>query len=316
MKILVSGGAGFIGSHLCDALLAAGHSVTAVDNFVTGHPRNIAHLNGRPNFTFLHHDVTLPFEGGPWDAIFHLASPASPHSYESFAVETLLVNSQGTHLLIEMARRFGAKFLLASTSEVYGDPSVHPQPESYWGNVNPIGPRSCYDEGKRFGEALTVSYIRVHDIDARIVRIFNTYGPRSDPQDGRIIPNFVTQAVRGDPITVYGDGQQTRSYCYVSDLVEGIQRAMFFAGTKGLVVNLGTPDERSALEIAQKVKEISGSPSPIVHTPPREEEIARRKPDIALAKRLLGWEPRVSLEEGLAHTVSWFREVLVQEGVV
>lgn len=316
MNILVSGGAGFIGSHLCDVLLAEGHWVTAVDNLITGHPRNIAHLNGRPQFTFLKHDVTQPWEGGPWDAIFHLASPASPHSYESFAVETLLVNSQGTHLLLELARRFGAKFLLASTSEIYGDPLVHPQPESYWGNVNSVGPRSCYDEGKRFAEALTTSYVKFHNVDARIARIFNTYGPRNDPKDGRIIPNFVTQALRGVPITVYGDGHQTRSYCYVSDLVEGIRRAMFTPGTKGLVVNLGSPDERSALEIAQRVKELSGSPSPIVHTPPREEEIARRKPDIARAKSVLGWEPRVPLEEGLTHTIAWFRQVLVQEGAV
>lgn len=307
MKALVTGGAGFIGSHLCEALLTQGHQVTAVDNFITGTPANVAHLTQNSNFRLVEHDVVKPLPGEPYDLLFHLASPASPVGYSQHPVETLLVNSQGTYHLLELARRQQTRFLLASTSEVYGDPLQHPQPETYWGNVNPVGPRACYDEGKRFAEALTITYVRLHNLDARIVRIFNTYGPRNLPEDGRLIPNLVTQALSGQPITVYGNGRQTRSFCYVSDLVDGILRAMFVPGTKGQVINLGNPEEYAVLEIAQVVKRLTGSPSPIVHTPAREEEIARRRPDITKAQQLLGWQPRVGLEQGLRQTIGWFK---------
>lgn len=312
MRVLVTGGAGFIGSHLCDRLMEMGHEVVAADNLLTGYRENIAHLEGHPRFRFLFHDVIEPIPEGNWDAIFHLASPASPVGYGRYPLETLLVNSIGTYRLLEMAQRCGAVFLLASTSEVYGDPKEHPQAESYWGHVNPVGPRSCYDEGKRFAEAITTTYIE-RGVDARIVRIFNTYGPRNHPKDGRIIPTFVTQALQGEAITVYGDGLQTRSYCYVSDLVDGIVQTSTQGSARGQIINLGRPDERSVLEMAQRIKAIAGSDSPIVHLPPREEEIARRCPDIRRAQRLLGWEPVVSLDEGLEKTVAWFQERLGRE---
>ncbi len=308
MRILVTGGAGFVGSHLCQALVEKGHEVTALDNLITGSRLNIQHLLSHPGFRFIEHDVTQPFTDGGWEAIFHLASPASPVSYDKYPVETMLANSIGTYNLLELALRSQAKFLLASTSEVYGDPKVHPQPETYWGNVNPVGPRAHYDEAKRFAEALTMIYVQRRGLDGRIVRIFNTYGPRSDPQDGRIIPNFITQALQGEPVTVYGDGSQTRSFCYVSDLVEGITRALFTEKTCGQIINLGNPDERSALEIAKIIKRLAGSPSPIIHIPSRKEEIARRQPDITRAQQILGWQPKVGLEEGLKETVAWFRE--------
>ncbi len=313
MKILVAGGAGFIGSHLCQELLGKGHEVTAMDNLITGSRANIEHLLPRSDFRFIERDVTRPLADGGWEANFHLASPASPVSYDKYPIETMLVNSIGTYNLLELALRSRAKFLLASTSEVYGDPEVHPQPEAYWGKVNPVGPRAHYDEAKRFAEALTMIYVRRRGLDGRIVRIFNTYGPRSDPQDGRIIPNFITQALHGRPLTVYGDGSQTRSYCYVADLVEGINKAMFAEKSGGEIINLGNPDERSALEIAEIIKRLVGSPAPIVHVPARQEEIARRQPDTTKARRNLGWQPEVGLEEGLSQTIAWFRERLAQE---
>ncbi|HLG51196.1 MAG TPA: UDP-glucuronic acid decarboxylase family protein [Chloroflexota bacterium] len=312
MRILVAGGAGFIGSHLCDTLLDQGAEVICIDNLITGQAENIAHLHAHPRFQFVQADIcsSLPVTG-PLDRIYHLASPASPPGYLRRPLETALVNSLGTYHLLELARATGARFLLASTSEAYGDPLVHPQTEDYWGNVNPIGVRSCYDEGKRFAEALTMVYVREYGVDARIVRIFNCYGPRSDPNDGRLIPNFVTQALTGQPLTVYGEGTQTRSLCYVSDLVDGLVRAIETPGTTGRVYNLGNPDERSVLEFAQLIKRITGSPSEIVFQPlTRDDDPRRRCPDISRARAELGWEPRVSLDEGLTRTIAWFRERL------
>lgn len=308
MRIVVTGGAGFIGSHLCARLLADGHQVTAVDNLITGMRRNIEPLLSNDRFSFVEQDVVLPIDL-PADAVFHLASPASPRGYLDHPIETALVNSIGTHNTLEMARKYGAKFLLASTSEAYGDPLEHPQVETYWGNVNPIGVRSCYDESKRFGEALTMTYIRATGLDARIIRIFNTYGPHSDPDDGRIVPNFITQALNGAPITVYGDGSQTRSLCYVSDLVEGIIGAMFQEGTKGEVINLGNPLENTVLEYAYLIKEMCGSRSTIEFKPLPQDDPTRRCPDISKARGLLGWEPRVGLAEGLGRTIEWFKAV-------
>ena len=314
MKALVTGGAGFIGSHLCERLLQDGHAVVCVDNLITGHRENVAHLLAEPQFEFVEHDVTQPLDL-PVDLVFHLASPASPPGYLQFPVRTALANSLGTYNLLELARRHGARFLLASTSEAYGDPLEHPQREDYWGNVNPIGMRSCYDESKRFAESLTVTYVRHYDLDARIVRIFNTYGPHSDPNDGRVIPNFITQALRGEPITVYDRGEQTRSLCYVTDLVEGIIRAMFFDGTKGEVFNLGMPDERSVLEFAQIIKRLVRSDSPIEFRPPiSEDDPAKRCPDISKARQRLNWEPKVGLDEGLRLTIEWFRKKLDVQG--
>ena len=312
MRILVTGGAGFIGSHLCEHLLGQGHEVFCLDNLITGHRHNVAHLTGNPRFHFLEQDVVVPLAKPlAVDAIYHLASPASPPDYLRHPLETALANSQGTHNMLELARAAGARLLFASTSEIYGDPLQHPQREDYWGNVNPIGMRSCYDESKRFGEALTATYVRTFGLDARIVRIFNTYGPHSDPVDGRIVPNFVTQAILGEPITVYGDGQQTRSLCYVSDLVAGLARAMDTPGTAGGVFNLGNPDEHTVLEYAQVIKQKANSPSPIVFKPPiSEDEPMRRRPDISRARERLGWEPEVALDEGLALTIVWFRQRL------
>lgn len=314
MNVLVSGGAGFIGSHLCDALLERGHRVTCLDNFLTGSAENVAHLGGHPGFRLVRHDVCEPYQGPgaeEVEAVFHLASPASPVGYRTYSVETLLVNSTGTIRLLELAARRGARFLFASTSEVYGDPQVHPQPESYWGNVNPTGLRACYDESKRFGEAATFEWIRRFDVDARVIRIFNTYGPRNQLDDGRVVPNFLTQALRGEPLTVYGDGSQTRSFQYVSDLVEAILRAMFREGTRGEVFNTGNPDEYTILEFARAVLEATGSSSPIEFRPLLfEDDPSRRRPDITRARERLGWEPRVPLAEGLARTIPWYREKL------
>jgi UDP-glucuronate decarboxylase len=310
VKALVAGGSGFIGSHLCDALLAAGHRVVVVDNGSTGPARNVEHLIDQERFRFQLQDIVAGVPDESFDAIFHLASPASPVGYGRLPIETLLVNSAGTHNLLELARRYQARFLLASTSEIYGDPQQHPQSEEYWGNVNPIGPRSCYDEGKRYAEAATINYGLTYGLDTRIARIFNTYGPRSDPEDGRIVPNFVTQALTGAPMTVFGSGAQTRSYCYVSDLVRGLVQFMVTDGLSGEVFNLGQPGERSALEFAQIIKRLTNSRSPIVHLEGRPEEIARREPDISKARRVLGWEPRVPLEDGLRLTIEWFREKL------
>ncbi|MBI2303188.1 MAG: SDR family oxidoreductase [Chloroflexi bacterium] len=310
MRILVTGGAGFIGSHLCELLAGLGHQVTAVDNLVTGRRSNLGHLVGKDSFTFWEADVTQDAVGEGWEAIFHLASPASPVGYQRKPIETLLVNSLGTYHLLDLASASGAQFLLASSSEVYGDPppQEHPQRETYWGNVNPVGPRSCYDEGKRFAEAITASYLKERGVDARIVRIFNTYGPRMAEDDGRIIPTFISQALHGEPITVYGDGSQTRSLCYVTNLVDGLVKAMFSPGTRGEVFNLGNPDERRVAEYAHLIRELTGSSSPVIYTPPREEEIARRRPDITKAEARLGWRPTTPLREGLAKTIEWFRE--------
>lgn len=315
MKTLVAGGAGFIGSHLCDALLAQGHAVVAVDNFVTGQRRNIEHLRDRPHFQFIEQDVTEPLDLEV-DMIFHLASPASPIGYLKHPVETSMVNSLGTYQLLELARCNKAMFLLASTSEVYGEPLEHPQSEDYRGNVSCTGIRSCYDEGKRFAESLTMTYYRHHGVDARVVRIFNTYGPRSDPNDGRLVPNFVVHAIRGTDIPVYGDGTQTRALCYVSDLVNGILKAAVAPDMLGEVCNLGNPDERTVLEYARLIKRLANSSSTILHVSANDlghrvsDDPSRRCPDITKARRLLQWQPTVSVEEGLSKTIDWFREIL------
>lgn len=309
MRILVSGGAGFVGSHLCEKLLEQGHTVIALDNFITGRRSNMQDFSNHPNFKFYEHDIIEPFTrlDEPVEAIFHLASPASPVGYTRHPIETHLVNSQGTHNMLKLAQRFGAKFLITSTSEAYGDPLQHPQREDYWGNVNPIGPRSCYDESKRFAESLTMEYIRQFDLDGRIVRLFNTYGPRNDPQDGRVVPNFINQALTGQPITIYGDGSQTRSFCYVSDLIRGLLAAMFSEGTRGEVFNLGNPDERTILEFAETVRRICNPKVELVYQPGRIDDPNRRCPDITKARTRLGWEPFVSLEDGLRLTIEYFR---------
>ena len=310
MRILVTGGAGLIGSHLCERLLQEGHFVIALDNFMTGRRENMADFISHPNFEFHEFDVVQPFEpeNGPVGAIFHLACPASPVGYGEHPIETHLVNSVGTHNLLKLALSNEAKFIVTSTSEIYGDPLEHPQREEYWGNVNPIGPRSCYDESKRFTESLTMEYVRQFSLDARIVRLFNTYGPRNDPNDGRVVPNFIMQALRGEPLTIYGDGSQTRSFCYISDLIEGLHRAMFTPDTKGEVFNLGNPDERTILNFAQIIREVCNSQLEIVFKPGRQDDPTRRCPDITKARTRLGWEPQVSLSEGLSHTVAYFRQ--------
>jgi UDP-glucuronate decarboxylase len=314
LRIVVAGGAGFIGSHLCDRLLADGHEVTGVDNLLTGSAANLAHLVSHPQFRLVQHDIAEPL-ALETDAIFHFASPASPNpkspkSYLAHPVATAVANSQGTHRLLELAATQQARFLFASTSEVYGDPLVHPQTEDYWGNVNPNGVRSCYDESKRFGEAITMVYDRSFGVDVRIIRIFNTYGPRCDPIDGRVVPNFVAQALRSEPMTVYGDGSQTRSLCYVDDLVEGIVRAMLGDGTRSQVFNLGNPEEHSVLEYAQIIRDLCGSTSPIVHEPLPPDDPTRRQPNIARARAVLGWEPRVPLRDGLRRTIAWYADQL------
>lgn len=316
MRVIVAGGAGFIGAHLCRELLRAGHEVWCVDNLSTGRYANIAELEGVPGFHFLVHDVLQPLALSA-EAVFHLASPASPPGYLCRPVETLRVNSEGTYQLLELARAQGARFLLASTSEVYGDPQEHPQREDYWGHVNPVGLRACYDEGKRYAEALTMAYVRHHGLDARIVRIFNTYGPYSDPGDGRLVPNFITQALRGEPITVYGTGEQTRSLCYVSDLVDGLLRAMFSDAARGEVINLGNPEEHPVRVYAERIRALCGSSSPIVHVAAAlGDDPHRRRPDISKAVRLLGWRPRVGLDEGLRRTIVYFRQELARAGSV
>ncbi len=316
-RILITGGAGFIGSHLCDRLLADGHEVIAMDNFFTSHPRNIAHLVGHERFRFVKHDVTeYIYIDGCLDAILHLASLPSPVDYLREPIKTLKVGALGTHKALGLARKHAAKFLLASTSEVYGDPQVHPQPESYWGNVNPIGPRGVYDESKRFAEAMTMAYHRYHGIDTRIVRIFNTYGPRMRADDGRVVTNFIAQGLRGEPLTVYDDGSRTRSFCYVSDLVDGMVRLL----ESNIVepVNLGNPQEMTVLEFAKVVQRLTGGKSDIVFVTPRDERTKDdphiRQPDITRARTLLSWEPRVPLEEGLRHTIDYFRQLLHLEG--
>ena len=314
MHILVAGGAGFIGSHLCDSLLAQGHEVIALDNFATGRAANVAHLGEQPRFRLLKADVTEPLPRAipALDRIYHLASPASPNaesprSYLQLPLETADANSVGTRRLLERARRDGARFLFTSTSEIYGDPTVHPQPETYRGNVNTVGPRAVYDESKRFGETLAAAYHREFGVDARIVRLFNTFGERMDPEDGRVVVNFVLQALRGEPLTIYGDGRQTRSFCHVADLVRGLLAAMETEDLAGEVFNLGNPDERTIADFARAVQEACGVRLPVVRRPLPTDDPTRRCPDIGKARRLLGWSPAISLEEGLRRTIAYFR---------
>jgi dTDP-glucose 4,6-dehydratase len=306
MRILITGAAGFLGSHLTDRFLAEGHEVVGLDNFVTGSPDNIAHLMGRKDFRFIEHNVTdFIYVEGKLDGVLHFASPASPVDYLELPIQTLKVGSLGTHKTLGLAKAKGARFLLASTSEVYGDPQVHPQPESYWGHVNPVGPRGVYDEAKRFAEAMTMAYHRFHGVDTRIVRIFNTYGPRMRPADGRVVSNFIVQALRGDPITLYGDGHQTRSFTYVDDLVEGIYR--LFLSDRTDPTNVGNPGEFTIRELADLVLEMTESRSKFVALPLPEDDPKTRRPDITIAREALGWEPRVPLREGLERTIPYFR---------
>ena len=310
MRILLTGVAGFVGSHLAERLLGEGHEVVGVDNFLTGRRENLEALRGFPGFFFLEHDVIQPVPlEGPLDWILHLASPASPPRYLEAPLATLRVNAEGTRHLLELARRTGASFLLASTSEVYGDPLVHPQPEDYWGNVNPVGVRSVYDEAKRYAEAITMAYHREFGLSVRICRIFNTYGPRMDPYDGRVVSTFIRQALQGEDLTVHGDGSQTRSFQFVSDLVEGIRRLMEVDYPHP--INLGNPEEYTILELARKVLKLTGSSSRIRFTEPMEDDPRRRRPDISRARRILQWYPRVSLEEGLRETIRYFEKILV-----
>jgi dTDP-glucose 4,6-dehydratase len=309
MRILVTGAAGFLGSHLCDRLLAEGHDVVGMDNFVTGSERNLSHLATNPRFSLIRHDVSQYIKlDGALDGVLHFASPASPVDYLKLPIQTLKVGSLGTHNSLGLAKAKGARFLLASTSEVYGDPLVHPQPESYWGNVNPVGPRGVYDEAKRFAEAMTMAYQRYHGVDTRIVRIFNTYGPRMRPRDGRVVSNFIVQAVLGEPITIYGDGGQTRSFCYVSDLIEGIYR--LFRSDRRDPTNIGNPREFTVAELAKLVKEMTGSAAPIVFEALPTDDPKVRQPDIRIAREVLGWEPKVPLSEGLTRTIEYFRQIV------
>ena len=315
MRILLAGGAGFIGSHIADALLARGDEVVAIDNFATGRPENVAHLSGNAKFTLIEHDITLPWPAhqalaAKFDAVLDYASPASPNDFATMPLEILAVGSTGTRNLLDRAKADGAVFFLTSTSEVYGDPLVHPQPETYWGNVSSIGPRSCYDEAKRFSEALTMAYHRVHGIDVRIVRIFNTYGERMRPNDGRVVNTFVVQALRGEPLTLHSDGSQTRSFCHVSDEVRGLMALL--DSDYNLPVNVGNPDEFTMRELAELVIELTGSSSDIISVelpPERDGDPLQRKPDITLAKNLLGWEPSISLRDGLHRMIKHFVEV-------
>lgn len=306
--IIITGGAGFIGSHLCDALVG-NYKIICIDCFITGRKNNVTHLLSNKNFVLIEHDITKPLKiKEPVNYVFHMASPASPIDYQLRPIETMLANSFGAYNMLELAKEKGARILLASTSEVYGDPKEHPQKETYWGNVNPIGPRSCYDESKRFAEALAMSYLKEHNIDVRLARIFNTYGPRMRENDGRVIPNFITQALQNKPITVYGDGSQTRSFCYVSDLVEGLKKLMFKESVSGEAINLGNPEERTVLETAKTVKQIIGSSSEIIFKKLPEDDPLRRNPDISKAKKMLSWEPKVSFGEGIKKTIESFKK--------
>lgn len=314
MRAVVTGGAGFLGSHLCDRLLAQGWEVLALDNLITGDEGNLRHLQGNPRFRFERKDVTEPVRvEGEVGYVFHLASPASPPDYLKFPLETLKVGSIATMNTLELAQSKRAKFLLASTSECYGDPDVSPQSESYWGHVNPVGPRSVYDEAKRFAEAITMAYHRYHDVDTHIVRIFNTYGPRMRLNDGRALPNFVFQALSGQPITVYGDGKQTRSFCYVSDLIDGIYKLS--QCNEHFPTNIGNPTELTIYEFAERIRSYFPNARPIIHEPLPEDDPKQRRPDITKAKRLLGWEPKVSLEEGLKYTLDYFKEQFAKNSV-
>jgi dTDP-glucose 4,6-dehydratase len=312
LRAVVTGGAGFLGSHLCEALLARGCEVLSLDNFITGADANVRHLRGRPGFAFQQQDVTQPFNvTGAVDAVLHFASPASPPDYLKFPIETMLVGSLGTYYTLELARQRKARYLLASTSECYGDPEVSPQPESYWGRVNPVGPRGVYDEAKRFAEAMTMAYYRYHQVETRIVRIFNTYGPRMRLNDGRALPNFFYQALTGEPLTVYGSGKQTRSFCYVADLIEGICRLL--DSDEHEPTNIGNPQEITILEFAERIRKLIGTEAPIVFRPLPQDDPKQRCPDIAKARRLLHWEPKVSLDEGLRLTLAYFRSQMVAQ---
>ena len=316
MRVLITGAAGFLGSHLCDRLLKEGHSVVGMDNFITGNPDNLAHLAGHPNFLFIRHDVAnFIFVPGKVDAVMHFASPASPnpnspYGYTNLPIQTMKAGALGTHNSLGVARAQKAKFLLASTSEIYGDPLEHPQKETYWGHVDPIGVRSMYDEAKRFAEALTMTYHRTHGIDTHIVRIFNTYGTRMRLDDGRVVPNFIQQALRGEPLTVYGDGAQTRSFCFVDDLVEGIYRLLL--SDEHMPVNIGNPAEISILQFAEVINRLTGNPSGIVKKPDLRlgDDPQRRRPDITRARQILNWEPSISLDEGITRTIPYFRAKL------
>jgi dTDP-glucose 4,6-dehydratase len=309
MRILITGAAGFLGSHLCDRFLREGHSVVGLDNFLTGRPANIAHLTGNPRFEFVQHNIsTFTYVAGQLDGILHFASPASPIDYLEHPIATLKVGALGTHNALGLAKAKGARLLLASTSEVYGDPLVHPQPESYWGNVNPIGPRGVYDEAKRFAEAMTMAYHRAHGVDTRIVRIFNTYGPRMRPNDGRVVSNFIVQALLGAPLTIYGDGSQTRSFCFVDDEVDGIYR--LFNSSETDPVNIGNPNEFTIAELAKIVLELTGSTSPLDYRELPTDDPKVRRPDNTRARTLLGWQPKVELREGVNRTIEYFRHEL------
>ncbi|ODT01990.1 MAG: NAD-dependent dehydratase [Gemmatimonadetes bacterium SCN 70-22] len=309
MRVLITGAAGFLGSHLADRFLREGHQVVGLDNFITGNPDNIAHLMGHERFEFVRHNIsTYTYVSGPLDGVLHFASPASPIDYLEHPIATLKVGALGTHNALGLAKAKGARFFLASTSEVYGDPLVHPQPESYWGNVNPIGPRGVYDEAKRFAEAMTMAYHRAHGVDTRIVRIFNTYGPRMRPHDGRVVSNFIVQALQGEPLTLYGDGSQTRSFCYVDDEIEGIYRLFLHGDAQPM--NIGNPHEFTVRQLAEVVLELTGSASPLTFQVLPEDDPKVRQPDIARARAVLGWEPQVDLREGVRRTIAHFRRVL------
>jgi dTDP-glucose 4,6-dehydratase len=306
LHFVISGAAGFIGSHLCDRLIAEGHSALGIDNLITGHAENLEHLRGDSRFELRLLDVSKPFTvDGAVDGVLHLASLASPRDYLDHPIETLDVGSAGTRNMLEIAREHRARFLLTSTSECYGDPQVHPQVETYWGNVNPVGPRSCYDESKRYAEALTMAYHRVHGVRTNIARIFNTYGPRMQLHDGRVVPAFLDQVLRGEPLTIFGDGAQTRSFCYVSDLVDGLYRLMF--SEERYPVNLGNPRELTIRAFAEAIRRITGSTAPLVYQPLPEDDPKKRRPDIEKAKRVLGWEPRVELDDGIRETYAYFQ---------
>jgi dTDP-glucose 4,6-dehydratase len=314
VRVLITGGAGFLGSHLCDRFLAEDHTVIAMDNLLTGSTQNIAHLLGHERFLFVKHNVTnYIYVEGHLDAVLHFASPASPIDYLMYPIQTLKVGALGTHNTLGLAKAKNARFLLASTSEIYGDPEIHPQTESYWGNVDPIGPRGVYDEAKRFAEAMTMAYHRTHHVDTRIVRIFNTYGPRMRLDDGRVVPNFIGQALRGEPLTVYGDGLQTRSFCYVDDLIEGIYR-LLVDSDEHEPVNIGNPHEMTIIQFADLINEITQNPAGKVYQEAKriKGDPQTRQPDISKAQRLLGWEPRVDIREGLNYTIEYFRERIKQ----
>jgi dTDP-glucose 4,6-dehydratase len=309
MRVLITGAAGFLGSHLADRFIRDGHTVVGLDNFITGNPDNFAHLIGNERFEFVRHNIsTFTYIAGALDGVLHFASPASPVDYLEHPIATLKVGAHGTHNALGLAKAKSARFFLASTSEVYGDPLVHPQPESYWGNVNPVGPRGCYDEAKRFAEAMTMAYHRYHGVDTRIVRIFNTYGPRMRPRDGRVVSNFIVQALTGEPLTIYGDGSQTRSFCYVSDEVEGIYR--LFMNGDSEPTNIGNPNEFTVRQLAELVVELTGTKAPIETRPLPTDDPKVRKPDITRARSMLGWEPAVQLRDGVLRTIEYFKSVL------